>query len=38
MKRSFGFLVALVLALGMTMPALAQDATPVAVRKRPRHS
>jgi hypothetical protein len=29
-KRSFGFLVALVLALGMTLPALAQDATPVA--------
>lgn len=30
MKRSFGFLVALVLAIGMTAPALAQDATPMA--------
>ncbi len=35
MKRSFGFLVALVLALGMTMPALAQDATPVASPEAP---
>lgn len=30
MKRSFGFLFALVLALGLTVPALAQDATPAA--------